>query len=184
MILDSSSIQLIQIHAKTKKGFLVKFTLTDAGQVENVLEAIEDMGYEPTANFRNRGAAPRAADVAEPEAPAVLPMIGDDMPNIGPLPIDEPTRQVPPSDNTFMTTSLYSNAIGKAGALWAIRGDAFIVYGVRIYSEVLAVLQDDGINIAALDPSVEYPLLGYLATFSLNSNGNPKKIVKLEKVDV
>jgi len=93
---------------------------------------------------------------------------------------------VPPSGNgnqdlTFTATKLVGSMMGGK-TYWNVIGPRFPQYGVRIWPEIL---KESGIDESKLDPSQEYPLDGYTATYVEKEKDDktvPDKVVSLTKV--
>jgi len=82
-----------------------------------------------------------------------------------------------PSDDTFITELLVCN-ISDGKKFFKIKGGKWSRWGVTAWDEVLTAA---GIPVGKLEGK-EYKLEGYRATFIRKEDGNPKKVVKLEKI--
>jgi len=90
---------------------------------------------------------------------------------------EAPSATSEPSDDTFITELLVCN-ISDGKKFFKIKGGKWSRWGVTAWDEVLTAA---GIPVGKLEGK-EYKLEGYRATFIRKDDGNPKKVIKLEKI--
>lgn len=86
-----------------------------------------------------------------------------------------------PEDKSFLTSQLVPEILENSDEpYWKIKGidGKFPKFAVRVWPEVL---EEIGIKVAEI-PVKKHSLEGYRAYYEANDAGNPKKVVRLEKV--
>lgn len=78
---------------------------------------------------------------------------------------------------TFEASKLVAN-VNEGNVYWKVKGGKFSRHGVTIWPEVLEAAGFEPDN---LDPTETYSLSGSTAHYVVNENGNPQKVIKLER---
>jgi hypothetical protein len=87
-----------------------------------------------------------------------------------------------PEDKSFLTSQLVPEILENSDeAYWKIKGidGKFPKFAVRVWPEVL---EEIGIKVAEISIK-KHSLEGYRAFYEANEAGNPKKVIRLEKVN-
>ena len=88
-----------------------------------------------------------------------------------------PTQATETNPNVFDTAKLLVT-ITSGKKYYKVKGGRWMKWGVSVWDEVLVAA---GIPVGKLEGK-EYDFLGYRATYTLKADGNPEKVIKLEKV--
>ncbi len=93
---------------------------------------------------------------------------------VAPQPTGEPL--IDAMDLYFLAETMEATVTAGKQPLWKVKGGKFTEYGVTIWPEVL-----EAAGLGGQDVSQVISLVGYIAYYELNENGNPKKVVNLAK---
>lgn len=158
--------------------FDLQTTVRDAptqAELENHVKAIQGMMIllvEQGGISKNVGTPP--AGVTSTATVSVLPPAAQDG-ELPPPAAQGAPQQTDVSELTFVTQKLKVTMSGNT-KYFKVTGGKYSKYGVKVWPEVLGKVA----NCDLLDP-IDYDFPGYLATYILDENGKPDKIINLEK---
>ena len=162
----------VTIKAVSAKGFDMMFTLRDADETALLARLVEyfkklenEFNIQPTRKPKPNG---NGSQNTVPPQPTGAPQ------PVAPQPTGEPL--IDAMDLYFAAETMEATVTAGKQPLWKVKGGKFTEYGVTIWPEVL-----EAANLGGQDVSQVISLVGYLAYYELNENGNPKKVVNLSK---